>query len=74
MKFTKKYLDKKIHQSSRWFCTYTQSYKYTWFVGPFALVLDNGKLILLGTSDSYDLMSIESEEKLDKLIDFVNTV
>ena len=72
MKFTLKYLDKKIHKSEKWFCNYTHSYKQTWFLPSFALVLNKGKIVVLETVNGEKIMDITSENKLEKLIDFVN--
>ena len=72
MKFTVKYLDNKIHKSEKWYCNYTQSYKQTWFLGSFALILNKGKIILLEILNGEKVMDITSENKLDKLIEFVN--
>lgn len=73
MKFTVKYLDKKIHKSEKWFCNYTQSYKHTWFLPSFAIILNKGKIILIEIVNGEKIMDIVSENKLEKLIDFVNT-
>jgi len=72
MKFTKKYLDNRLYKSEKWWCEYTKSYKYTWFLGDFVIVIIKNKICVLTYLSNEKILDINTKEKLNKLIEFVN--